>query len=114
MRGVRIAIVAALGLPLAGCFSVTLPPKELPEWAMNPQSAEATPAPSGTKVARRGTPKRTPDQTAAVSYMAGEKRTQSKQAATPSDVKPFSAEWQAREDAADNRLRRTMSICGGC
>jgi hypothetical protein len=113
MRGVRIAVVAALGLPLAGCFSLTLPPKELPEWAMNPQSAEATPAPSGTKAARRGTPKRTPDQTAAVSYVTGKKRTQSTQA-TPADVKPFSAEWQAREDAADNRLRRSMSICGNC
>jgi hypothetical protein len=113
MRGVRIAIVAALGLPLAGCFSLTLPPKELPEWAMNPQSAEAAPAPSGTKTARRGTPKRTPDQTATVSYVAGEKGAQSTQA-TPADVKPFSAEWQAREDAADNRLRRSMSICGDC
>lgn len=114
MRGVQIAVLAVLGLPLAGCFSVTLPPKELPEWAMNPQAAEAMPAPARDKVARRMTPKRTPDQTATVSYVTGDTREQSTRATRPADVKPFSAEWQAREDAADNRLRRSMSICGGC
>lgn len=112
MRGVQIAVVAALGLPLAGCFGVTLPPKELPEWAMNPQAAETAPAPARTKAARRV--KGTPDQSATVSYVAGDTREQSTQATRPADVKPFSAEWQAREDAADNRLRRSMSICGGC
>ena len=34
--------------------------------------------------------------------------------ARPDDIKPFSPEWQAREDAFDNKLRRTMSICRGC
>jgi hypothetical protein len=114
MRGIRIAVVVALGLPVAGCFSVTLPPKELPEWAMNPQAAEAVSAPRPTKAARRVKPKGTPDQTATVSYVTGDTREQSTRATRPADVKPFSAEWQAREDAADNRLRRSMSICGGC
>jgi hypothetical protein len=114
MRGVQIAVVAALGLPLAGCFSVTLPPKELPEWAMSPQAAEAAPAPARSKTERRVTPKGRPDQTSAISYVRGETREQSTQTTRPADVKPFSAEWQAREDAADNRLRRAMSICGGC
>lgn len=107
--GVRIAVVAALGLPLAGCFGVTLPPKELPEWAMNPQAAEAVSSPRRSKAARRLT-----EQTATVSYVARGAREQSTQAAKPADVKPFSPEWQAREDAADNRLRRSMSICGRC
>jgi hypothetical protein len=106
MWGVRIAVVAALGLPLAGCFGVTLPPKELPEWAINPQAAEAVSSPRRSKAARRLT-----EQTATVSYV---EREQSTRAARPSDVKPFSPEWQAREDAADGRLRRSMSICGGC
>jgi hypothetical protein len=30
------------------------------------------------------------------------------------DVLPFTPEWQAREDAFDKRLRRTMNICRGC
>ncbi len=30
------------------------------------------------------------------------------------DILPFSAAWQAREDALDARLRRTMDICRGC
>jgi hypothetical protein len=29
-------------------------------------------------------------------------------------VTPFSTEWQAREDAFDNKVRRTMNICRGC
>jgi hypothetical protein len=31
-----------------------------------------------------------------------------------SEVKPFSPEWAAREDALDDKLRRRMHICGGC
>ena len=30
------------------------------------------------------------------------------------DLLPFTPEWQAREDALDERLRRTMNICRGC
>lgn len=105
MRLDRIAVVALLGLPLAGCFGVTLPPKPLPDWAMNSQSEVAVPA--RTKPARTVAARRAPDQTASVSYVAPAN-------ASPSDVTPFSAEWQAREDAFDNKLRRTMNICRGC
>jgi hypothetical protein len=105
MRVMRIAGVAVLGLPLAGCFGVTLPPKPLPDWAMNPQSEAAVSArPSSTRsVATR----RTSDRSASASYLGPA-------SAAPSDVMPFSAEWRAREDAFDTRLRRTMNICRGC
>src|SRR5215210_6196316 len=105
MRVGRLTIIALLGLPLAGCSGVTLPPKPLPEWAMSPQ-AQATPR-TRVKVARRVPARRTPDRTAAVSHVAP---TTAQPANAPSDVKPFSPEWQAREDAFDNKLRRTMSI----
>jgi len=109
MRGVHSVIVAALGLPLAGCFGVIIPPKPLPEWAMNPQ-AEASP-PARDRVVRRQTSRAiaqqgAPDQTASVSYAGS--------ATTSSETKPFSPEWAARENALDDRLRRTMHICGGC
>jgi hypothetical protein len=105
MRLDRIAGVALLGLPLAGCFGVTLPPKPLPDWAMNSQSEVA--APAKPKSARTVATRRAPERTASVSYVAPAN-------AASSDVTPFSAEWQAREDAFDNKLRRTMNICRGC
>lgn len=101
----RIAVVALLGLPLAGCYGVTLPPKPLPDWAMNPQSEVA--ASARTKPARTVATRRAPERTANVSYVAPAN-------AASSGVTPFSAEWQAREDAFDNKLRRTMNICRGC
>lgn len=30
------------------------------------------------------------------------------------EVLPFTPAWQAREDAYDNKLRRSMRICGNC
>jgi len=109
MRGVRFAVIAVLGLPLAGCLGVTMPPKELPEWAMQPQAADI--APARQRTVRRATPRTVaqrgePDQTAAASY-AGP-------SATSSETMPFTPEWTARENAADDRLRRSMHICGGC
>jgi hypothetical protein len=105
MRLDRIAVVAVLGLPVAGCLGVTLPPKELPAWAISPQSEAVVSArPTSTRsVATR----RAPERTANVSYVAPKN-------APPSEVTPFSAEWQAREDAFDNKVRRTMNICRGC
>lgn len=114
MWGVRVAFVGVLALPLAGCFSVMLPPKELPEWAMNPQASNVAPEPANPRAARRAKQKGQPDQTANASYARDHMRGQSAQGSRTPDVKPFSAEWQAREDAADNKLRRTMSICGNC
>jgi hypothetical protein len=95
----RFVVVAALGLPLAGCFG--LPPKELPPWAMSPQAA-----------AHR------PDGFARPAYVSRGSRTAAAVYDAPTgaqrEVKPFSPEWQARENALDGRLRRSMSICGGC
>jgi hypothetical protein len=113
----RTFIVAMVGLPLAGCLGVSMPPKELPDWAMN-QQAEAG-APARIKVARMRPARsiaaeRAPDRTVAVSYVPASSTSISPATAAQTDVKPFSPEWQAREDAFDNKLRRTMSICRGC
>ena len=105
MRVMRIAVVPLLGLPLAGCFGITLPPKPLPDWAMNPQSDAI--AATTSKPTRSVATRRAPGRTERVSYAAPTN-------ASPSDVTPFSPEWQAREDAFDNKLRRTMNICRGC
>ena len=105
MRVMRIAVIALLGLPLAGCFGVTLPPKELPAWAMSPQ-AEAV-VPTRVRTARSVPTQRAANRTASISSVAP-RNTQS------ADVKPFSPEWQVREDAFDNKLRRTMNICRAC
>jgi len=109
MRGLGIAVGILAALPLAGCLGVMIPPKPLPEWAMQPQTGEARGA-SQTTV-RRQTPRTVvqrwaPDHTASVSYVGP--------AATSSDTKPFSPEWTARENALDDKLRRRMHICGGC
>lgn len=109
MRSVRIVACVVVALPLAGCFGVTIPPKPLPEWAMQPQAEEA--ASARRRIVRRHTSRTVarhgaPDQTASVSYVGT--------AATSSETKPFSPEWTARENALDDRLRRRMHICGGC
>jgi hypothetical protein len=109
MRLNRIVGIALIGLPMAGCFGVTLPPKELPDWAMSPQS-EVT-APAKPKPARTAEQRRAPERTANVSYVTP---TNTPPSAPVAEVTPFSAEWQAREDAFDNKLRRTMNICRGC
>jgi len=100
MRGVRYLIVVVLGLPLAGCFA--LPPKELPPWAMVGPVANTYVQPSYTQRAPLA-PQRA--HTAEVTHWP---------APSAQEIKPFSPEWQAREDTLDNRLRRSMSICGGC
>ena len=98
----RIAVIALFGLPLAGCFGVTLPPKQLPEWAMTRQAEAPAQRPGMRRVATRRASARTEN----ISNVAP--------AFANSEVVPFSAEWQAREDAFDNKLRRTMSICRAC
>ena len=110
MRGMGIILGLMAALPLGGCFGVTLPPKDLPEWAMRPQAEVAGPA--RQRIVRRHTartaPRRgAPDQTASVSYVS---RTTSRS----TEMKPFSPEWTARENALDDKLRRRMHICGGC
>ena len=92
----RILASALLCLPLAGCFGIW--PKPLPDWAMN---THVDPAPSTRERPDRGPPPVGPS----AAYMTP---------ANANDIKPFSPEWQAREDAFDDRLRRTMNICRGC
>ena len=93
----RILVFALLCLPLAGCFGIW--PKPLPDWAM---STQTDPVPSARPTPDRGPP---PVGPSSASYLTP---------TNPDDVKPFSPEWQAREDAFDEKLRRTMNICRGC
>ena len=109
MQGVGIAAVAVLAGMLAGCLGVTIPPKELPEWAMQPQAADI--APARQRTVRRSAPRtlaqrEAPDHTAAVSQAGAQ--------APLSETMPFTPEWTARENALDDRIRRRMHICGGC
>lgn len=126
----RLPVVLALCVPLAGCFSVT-GPKSLPEWAMNPQQQEASVRPAKPRqpaVAQRA-PRQTQtvvaDRTGAVGLPTVVRpaglanrptivRTPPGQQPPLADVIAFSPEWQAREDAADAKLRRSMHICRGC
>ncbi len=98
---VRIVTIALLSLPLAGCYGI-LVPKPLPDWAMRPQVEPLEAA--RIKTARIKPVRDT-----------GPGRTTRLTPNTPeADVLPFTPEWQAREDAFDERLRRTMNICRGC
>jgi hypothetical protein len=96
----RVFAIALLSLPLAGCFGLTMPPPPLPDWAMRPQGEWTIAA--RPKTVRRVPAHRGPGQ--AVRSPTG----------AQADVLPFSAAWQAREDALDARLRRSMNICTGC
>jgi hypothetical protein len=101
----RIVLLVLLSVPLGGCFGVTWPPPPLPDWAMRPQAEPARPI--RARVAHRGPRHRAvdrPGHTARVPPTSGPN----------DDVLPFSAEWQAREQALDMHLRRTMNICRGC
>jgi hypothetical protein len=117
MRGLGVAVVAVLGLPLAGCLGVTIPPKELPEWAVQPQAEATAPAPQRTvrrQAPRTTAQRRAPDQTAAVSYVAPATNSSGTKPLSSAETMPFTPEWTARENALDDRLRRSMNICGGC
>ena len=121
----RVFIALALCVPLAGCFSLT-GPKPLPEWAMTSQQDEAIATPAKP---RRAVVQRQPrevdvaDRSGAVEIPTNEQpaglakdgtRPARASAAPPREITAFSAEWKAREDAADEKLRRTMNICRGC
>src|SRR5882724_7847290 len=113
----RILVVFALSVPLAGCFSLTAP-KPIPEWAMQPQASAVEPAarPQRAAVVRRRAPpieRQVADQTGTVvgapTYVqpAGLSHTVVRNkptALTTRDVTAFSAEWHAREDARDADL----------
>ena len=100
----RVLVLALLSLPLAGCFGVTWPPPPLPDWAMHPQAEAARPAGAS---ARRVASRRPPGEAGVASRTSPGPK-------ADGDVLPFSTEWQAREEALDTHLRRTMNICRGC
>lgn len=114
-------LVLAVALPLGGCFSVTAP-KEIPGWAMS--SADRA-EPARRKVARRTTPQRVareepaepPTVTGNVAMPINGERPAVRTIARPAtSASPtaFTPEWHARENAADEALRRRMNICRGC
>ena len=130
MPGCRGLLVLAIALPLGGCFSVTAP-KDIPGGAMSPQGMEQGAAPR-RKVARRPRTEPAvapedegtgnvdmPTQTGNAAMPTGPQRTvvrsPTRPAANPSpSPTAFSPEWHARENAADEALRRRMNICNGC
>jgi hypothetical protein len=117
----RILVVLALSVPLAGCFSLTAP-KPLPEWAMNPRAdVVAEPAAKRQRASRVMRP--AVEETASVASTPtnvqpaglGRAVARRKPTALTTDVTAFSTEWHAREDARDAELRRSMgNICRGC
>jgi hypothetical protein len=126
----RILIVLALSVPLAGCFSLTAQ-KPIPEWAMQaqsdaivepaarPQRSAAAPR-EPVRIARQsaGTATDAPInvRAAGLTHSVARKRpTALLTGETPRDVTAFSAEWHAREEARDADLKRSMNnICRGC
>jgi uncharacterized protein (DUF58 family) len=125
----RLPIALVLCVPLAGCFSLT-GPAPLPEWAMNPQQQVASETQTRPRRAvvqrepraaevevevadRSGTLVGVPTnvQPAGLAQDGAAPRAAAVQ---PREPTAFSAEWKAREDAEDEKLRRSMNICRGC
>ena len=121
----RLPIALVLCVPLAGCFSLT-GPKPLPEWAMNPQQEASAPqARPRRAVVQRApreveTPVEIADRSGSVAVPTNvQPAGLAKDGASRASMQPrtptaFSAEWKAREDAEDDKLRRSMNICRGC
>jgi len=117
MRGVPLLACTFL---LAGCSGV-FGPKPIPEWAMHSQSAADTKA---RRYARRPAfsqrrhewaqnPAMTARQTSILQGdIAGSIRVPGGDAAF--DLKPFTPEWHAHEEAIEARLRQRIRICGAC
>ena len=113
MQMTKVVVVALLGLPLAGCFGVSLPAKPVPEWAASPQAQADEPVsePRKQRVVRRTAPGQL---TAAPSALVTGDISNNQPASQSTSLKPFSPEWRAQQDALDERLRRQMNICNGC
>lgn len=121
----RFAVALALCVPLAGCFSLTAP-KTIPDWAMSPQAANPDePQAKPRRVAVRRNVERVAVRPAERNLsgeptnarsagLSSERRGEAASATQGTGTKPYSAEWQAREDALDDKLRRRMNICNGC
>jgi hypothetical protein len=124
----RILLVLAVGLPLAGCFSVT-GPKPLPEWAMSPQDGDAyvEPQPRRKAAARQRAPEVAREQAAPAdnrttdaarpsnTQSAGLTRAVVRRKPTAlqeaNDPIPTAPELRAHDVDAD---RVVNSICRGC
>lgn len=85
-----------LGLLLTGCG-----PKPLPDWVVVQQAERIQPRIKAARIVLRDGRDHGPP-----SHVTFTQPT--------TDVLPFTPEWQSREEASDNRLRRTMNICRGC
>ena len=119
----RVLVALALCMPLAGSFSLT-GPKALPEWAMNPEQVTEAPASRPRRAAVYRAPVEAEvevaDRSGAVAVPTNvqpaglAKDGVSRASPSPREPTAFSAEWKAREDAEDEKLRRSMNICRGC
>jgi hypothetical protein len=110
MHVTRFAAVALLGLPLGGCFGVTIPSQPLPDWAVSPQAQyeeEPAAAPVKHRTVRRAAP---PQEVSSRSTMITGEVSATLQTAS----KPPAQARSAREDERDEGLRQTMTICRGC
>jgi len=84
-------------MALAGCA-----PKDLPDWAVvRPVEGAAVVRTNAVRTVERPARDRGPPPSAAST-------------APEPELLPFTPAWQAREDAHDRRLRRSMHICGNC
>ena len=85
----RILLLLALSLPLAGCFSVT-GPKPVPEWAMNPQGSDAyvEPEPQRRAAVRQRAPQVAREADAPASGLAAATPNNRMTDVTPNGVQP--------------------------
>jgi hypothetical protein len=119
MRISPVLVLALLGLPLGGCFGVTLPPQPLPDWAVKQQAqyherADQTPG-APRKKQRIVRQRESNDLNAADSALVtGGTGDGAQPAARVMESKPFAPGWDTREDERDPSLRRTLNICRGC
>ena len=91
----RVAIIMVLCGLLVGCG-----PRPLPDWVVARKAGPVVHVPiREARIAKR------PDRGPPAHVTPTQSHT---------ELLPFTPEWQAREDAFDNRLRRTMNICRGC
>jgi hypothetical protein len=102
---IRQALIAlAESMLLAGCAGPLWPPKPLPDWAKSAQAKPVDPRARGARVTSK---RRLPDRTVNASNVTTAN-------AHGPELLPFSPAWQAREEAFDTQLRRSMNICRGC
>lgn len=113
----RILVLLALGLPLAGCISVT-GPKPVPEWAMSPQPSAvyAEPQPQRRVAARQRAPEVAREQaepsniqSAGLTHAVVRRKPTALQDASASI--PTAPELRAHDADADRVIN---SICRGC